>query len=201
MGGNWTLNANSWQTFTWEESVTHTGAPFRISVLDDNEIERVVLLDHIPHNDAANPIPGLESTYVPYSITVYIPDIQCEQCSIRLLYAMTDKTVKCGSPQCNYWVDDSACSGHTDSSPACAGAPNNNPCQRANTCFSNYHSCIDVSLNGKTPIASSNFPQPGNWPFRNLPNLQYGNEPGTWNQGWLNNVPGDYTIQQGQTLC
>jgi hypothetical protein len=37
------------QTLTWEESISHAGAPFRIAILDENEEAKVVLLNHIPH--------------------------------------------------------------------------------------------------------------------------------------------------------
>ena len=35
------------------------------------------------------PIPYIEATYVPYRMSVEIPDIKCTQCSIQLLYFMT----------------------------------------------------------------------------------------------------------------
>jgi hypothetical protein len=38
-----------WQTLTWEEAVSHQGSPFRIALLDENEREIAVLMDHIPH--------------------------------------------------------------------------------------------------------------------------------------------------------
>lgn len=201
MGGNVTLTANSWQTFTWEESIAHAGAPFRVSILDENEVERVTLLDHIPHNDAASPIPYVETTYVPYSISVFIPDVLCAKCSIRLLYVMTDKTTKCDIPICTYYADDSACSGKIDSSPTCYGAPNNNPCKRSGTCYSNYHSCIDVSIYGKTPVQSARFPQPSIWPSANQTELHYGQEVGTWTNGWLQGVPSEFSTQAGTDLC
>lgn len=40
---------------------------------------QVVLLDHIPHWDAAGPTPYVQSTYVPYKMSVFIPDIACKQ--------------------------------------------------------------------------------------------------------------------------
>jgi len=201
MGGNFTLTPNSWQTLTWEESVFHTGAPFRISILDENEVDRVTLLDHIPHNEAAKPVPYIEATYVPYSITVWIPDVLCQVCSLRVLMFMTDKTVNCDQELCTYYADDSACSGHTDSEPACSGAPNNTPCLRENTCFSNYHSCFDVSIYGSVPIAQANFTQPNIWPFANQTQFVYGDEPGPWTDGWLQHVPSEFTTEQGQKMC
>lgn len=56
---------------------------------------------------------------------------------------MTDKSTKCGMELCTYYAEDSACSGQTDASqPTCFGAPNDVPCQRPFTCFSNYHTCV-----------------------------------------------------------
>lgn len=127
-----------WVTFTWEESITHAGSPFRIAILDETETARVVLLDHIPHNDKSAPDRNDESTYVPYKISVNIPDVQCDKCSLQLLYVMTDKTVKCGTPVCYYNPDDAACKGSTDPNAAtCAGAPNSQVCVAEGECFSN----------------------------------------------------------------
>ncbi len=63
---------------------------------------------------------------------------------------MTDKSTKCGMEICTYYAEDSACSGQTDASlPTCFGAPNDVPCDRPDTCFSNYHTCVDfLSMTG-----------------------------------------------------
>jgi hypothetical protein len=47
-----TTIAPGWTTLTFEESISHIGSPFRIAILDETETQTVVLLDHIPHNDA-----------------------------------------------------------------------------------------------------------------------------------------------------
>lgn len=83
-----------WTTLVWEESISHSGGPFRLAILDENEVAKVVLLDHIPHNDQSSPDNKDESSFQPYKMTVYIPDIDCKKCSLQLLYVMTDKTVK-----------------------------------------------------------------------------------------------------------
>jgi len=135
-------------TLTWEESIAHVGSPFRLAILDENEEVKVVLADHIPHNDAAKSS-FLERTYTPYHLTVEIPDVKCEKCTLQLIYFMTDKTVKCGSLLCTYHADDSACSGQIDAAePTCFGAPNDVPCKEKDSCFSNYHTCTDVSIAG-----------------------------------------------------
>jgi hypothetical protein len=102
----------------FEESITHTGAPFRISLSGDGSDDEVcILLDHIPHNDNSRPSSSDASTYTPYVITIEIPDVSCERCSLHLSNPMTDKI---GSN----------------------GAPSGIGCSDPNgTCFSVYHSC------------------------------------------------------------
>lgn len=102
---------------TFEESVHHTGAPFRISLSGDGTDDGpCVLLDHIPHNDCCRPSIGDPATYTPYAITINIPNVACERCSLHLSNPMTDKIGPSGSP---------------------SGAG----CTDPGTCFSVYHSC------------------------------------------------------------
>ena len=101
----------------FEESVHHTGAPFRISLSDDgSDDSSCVLLDHIPHNDCCRPNLMDETTYTPYVITIDIPNVICEKCSLHLSNPMTDKIGGDGSP-------------------------NGIGCTDPGTCFSVYHSC------------------------------------------------------------
>jgi hypothetical protein len=140
--GKVTTLSPGWNTITWEESISHGGSPFRIALLDETETARFVLLDHIPHNDESKPNYMLESTFVPYKMSVYIPNVSCEKCSLQFLYVMTDKTTKCGIPLCYYNPLDAACKGSTDpNANTCAGAPNSNVCVADNECFSNCKSC------------------------------------------------------------
>lgn len=126
-----------WNTLTWEESISHTGSPFRIAILDETETARVVLLDHIPHNEESKPVAYLENTYATYTMSVNVPDIKCDKCSLQLLYVMTDKTVGCGTATCYYNPDDAACKGSTDPNAAtCLGAPNDQACVAEDECFS-----------------------------------------------------------------
>ena len=84
----------------FEESIYHTGAPFRISLSGDGSDDTsCVLLDHIPHNDLS-PRPSFfdETTFTPYVITIDIPDVSCERCSLHLSNPMTDKIGSAGSP-------------------------------------------------------------------------------------------------------
>jgi hypothetical protein len=61
-----TLKPNAWTTLTWEESISHSGSPFRLALLDETETARLILLDHIPHNDASSP-----TAYVSHYQTVH----------------------------------------------------------------------------------------------------------------------------------
>lgn len=136
--GEVTTLSPGWTTFTWEESITHTGSPFRIAILDESETARVVLLDHIPHNEESHPDYTNEASYVEYKMSVNIPNVKCDKCSLQLLYVMTDKSVKCGIPTCYYNPDDAACKGSTDPNAAtCPGAPNSQVCVAEGECFSN----------------------------------------------------------------
>lgn len=84
----------------FEESIYHTGAPFRISLSGDGtDADACTLLDHIPHNDlAVRPNFRDESTYTQYAVTIDIPDVNCESCSLHLSNPMTDKIGGAGSP-------------------------------------------------------------------------------------------------------
>jgi len=193
-----------WNTLVWEESINHTGSPFRIAILDETETARVVLLDHIPHNEAAAPDRNVESAYTPYKMSVFVPDVKCDKCSLQLLYVMTDKSVKCGIPVCYYNPQDAACKGSTDpNADTCVGAPNSNVCTANNLCFSNYHSCTDVQITGKFPLSAAPLDfQPANWPFKTMQSSYYGVEIGTWkSDGWLSNIPSNFTTDYKTLTC
>ena len=84
----------------FEESIYHTGAPFRISLSGEGtDSEACTLLDHIPHSDlAVRPNFRDESTYTQYAITIDIPDVNCDRCSLHLSNPITDKIGGAGSP-------------------------------------------------------------------------------------------------------
>ena len=194
-----------WTTITWEESISHTGSPFRISILDQNEKLVAVLLDHIPHNEASSPVINFEKTYTPYKMSLNIPDIKCDKCTLQFLYVMTDKTVNCGIPSCYYNPDDAACKGSTDpDAKTCAGAPNDNVCVQANECFSNYHSCSDVNIMGSIPYTQfAQDQQPADWPYNSahMKMQNYGAEVGTWSNSWLQGIPSNYTTNYDVLTC
>lgn len=193
--GEVTKLSPGWTTVSWEESVFHKGSPFRLAILDENEVARVVLLDHIPHNDASTPTPGVETSYTRYSMSVEIPDIKCDKCSLQFLYFMTEKTAACGIPTCFYNADDSACKGSTDPDAAtCGGAPNSDVCVQEGECFSNYHSCADITISGTESLDSFEFDgQPADWPFKSEKMLYYTAESGEWTDGLLQGVPSNFT--------
>jgi hypothetical protein len=194
-----------WTTFTWEESISHTGSPFRISILDENEKLVTVLLDHIPHNQNSSPNLNIEKSYTPYKMSINVPDIQCDKCTLQFLYVMTDKTVNCGTPTCYYNPDDAACKGSTDpDAPTCAGAPNDNVCVQEGECFSNYHSCSDVILQGSIPYTQfAQDSQPADWPYNadHMKMQYYGAEVGPWSDNWLQGLPANYTTVYDVLSC
>jgi len=202
--GTVTTIAPGWTTLTWEESISHAGSPFRIAILDETETARIVLLDHIPHNDESSPTQQVESTYYQYHMSVNIPDVKCDKCSFQLLYVMSDKSVKCGIETCFYNPADAACKGSTDpAATTCVGAPNSNVCVQDGECFSNYHSCTDVTITGTQPI--TNFflnSQPADWPYSKLKPQYYTAERATWStDGWLQGIPSNFTTPFNKLLC
>jgi hypothetical protein len=171
----------------WEESIAHTGAPFRIALSSDGRdtdtsvSSSCVLLDHIPHNDKSDPTFSDESTYTLYTLTILIPDVNCNQCSLHLVNPMTDKI-------------------------GAAGAPTGKGCtDPKGTCASVYHSCtIPLKITGRVPRAQYKCPNrnPSDWPTKwkgdNAVNVTatkrgvYRRESATWKNGFLMDVPGRY---------
>lgn len=128
-------------TVTWLESLGHPGAPGRFALsLDgsDTGFESCILLDHVPHDENSNPSMADERMYHRSSITLWIPDVQCERCNLQLITYMTDgmhglpKGDSCVSPQAKV-------EGKVESTlPDCKVI---------------YHSCAPVSINGTVPRA------------------------------------------------
>lgn len=169
-------------TVQWEESIGHTGAPWRISLSGDmDDSTSCLLLDHIPHNDLSSPTYMVPSTYVLYQMTIEIPDVHCERCSLHFANPMTDKIGANGAP---------SGSGCTDPS---------------GTCFSVYHSCtVPLRINGTTSRSNYVCPgQPNDWPttwvgdngaavIANVSGV-YRREASNWVNGVLTTVPAKYT--------
>lgn len=173
-----------------EESIAHTGAPWRISLsLDGSDDDACTLLDHIPHDDTSSPNYGVESTYHSLYLTVEIPDVACERCSLHMSNPMTDKI------------------GH-------AGSPSGSGCKEPGTCFSVYYSCSTaLNISGATPRDQYSCPSnpPADWPTSwtspdtggavdaSTPGL-YRRESATWSGGWLQDAPVRYRTPAGG-LC
>lgn len=127
-------------TVTFEETIPHIGSPVRIALSQEgvDDYEDCVLLNHVPHFDDAR-------SNTVYTITIDIPDVQCENCALQVIQVMTDK-IDAGT-NCTYDVELSAS----------FGTPGN--------CFSNYHSCSNVRINGSIPRDQYTCSEPSDWPF------------------------------------
>lgn len=193
-------------TVVFEESIPHAGAPTRIALSADGSDkweDSCVLLDHIPHDENSKPAFGDDSTYHQFWITVEIPDITCDACSLHLGNPMTDKI---GA--------DGAISGKGCTDPY-------------GSCFSVYHSCTKTfKIKGSSTAVSRNnyvcpYPKsisssyaPSGWPESwlapNTNDLVSANNPGLyrresakWSCGtgctlgkenWIVDVPGKYSV-------
>ena len=175
-------------TIVWEESVYHYAAPARLALStgtiagdEAGTFEQCVLLDHIPHGDAGLPkdmVFSDPSTYVPYAVSIIIPNIRCTRCQLQLVSLMTDAIhgVAPGT-DCALFGESIALSGKK---PACPMV---------------YHSCAPVSIKGDPendlgvcdPAATD---RKLNWPFNLQPGVYFfeGDE-GNWT-GNFPNPPG-----------
>lgn len=160
------LQPNALNTVTWLESISHPGAPARFSLsLDGNDnndvegFESCILLDHVPHDEYSRPSFRDPSSYHRTSITLWIPDVYCERCSLQLVTFMTD--IQHGvAPltHCVYTGTKSAgtLANDTESLPICPTV---------------YHSCATVSINGTIPrnaietCNTTDFEENLQWPF------------------------------------
>ncbi len=79
------------------------------AVGDGTDDDACVLLDHIPHNDCCEPDLHDPTTYTPYTITVMIPNIICERCSLHLSNPATDMLGEDGAPLGIGCVDPGEC--------------------------------------------------------------------------------------------
>lgn len=183
-------------TLAFEESVWHRGAPFRVALSNeggDGGFDECILLDHIPHMDAYSPHPSLndESSWPMFYISVPIPDVKCAKCSLQLLNIMTDKSKGgCGIDKCVYKPENAQCRPNEEEVPndkkkTCStwttnfDLPN---CTEPNSCFSNYHSCIDLEIQGTQSMLEYQCSQPPDWPFSNLTPSTYGQESTVWEE-------------------
>ena len=131
------------------ERIQHTGAPWRIALgaKGDTDFSSCILVDHIPHGDGRT---KNGAGQVEYYLTVTIPHVSCPECTLQLLSPMTDKI---SGPTCTYNPLDSNA----------RGAGNDQ-------CFSNYHSCADVSIAGSSAFTGYDCAALAGgqgWPFAN----------------------------------
>ena len=184
-------------TVQWEESITHRGAPSYIALTQDGRDTDLffkrpcILLDHIPHNDLTAPNINDESTYELYSLTIDIPDVSCERCSLHIVNPMTDKIGSRGSPDgegCTY--------------PGFCGG------------IDVYHSCtLPFRINGTTPRKDYICPNvnPSDWPtswmgddgrpVNATKRLEYRRESATWKDSFLLDAPARYQKIAKKTDC
>lgn len=184
-------------TVQWEESITHVGAPFYIALTQDGRdtdtlfLRTCILLDHIPHNDLTAPNLFNESTFELYSLTIDIPDVSCERCSLQIVNPMTDKI-------------------------GTRGAPTGEGCTYPGFCGGTdvYHSCtLPIKITGTTPRKDYVCPNinPTDWPTtwkgdNGLPvnatkRLEYRRESGLWKDSFLLDVPARYRQISKKTEC
>ena len=178
-------------TIEFEESVAHTGAPWRVSLSadgDDSVSKECILLDHIPHDDNSSPAYENEATYHKFRITVNIPDVDCAACSLHLANPMTDKI-------------------------GAAGKPTAEGCTEPGTCFSVYYSCTTpLRITGSVPRALYSCPSspPLDWPQQwtspdtgRIVNTSdshvYRRESATWVDGWLMDAPSSF--RDSSAIC
>lgn len=142
-------------TVRFEETIRHLGSPYRIALSKEgvDDYEDCILLNHIPHYD------DVSSGHFT-SITIDIPDVQCDNCALQVIQVMTDK-IPSGT-NCTYDVELSATF-------------------ITGNCFSNYHSCANIRINGTTARDDYTCAQPEDWPFIDgYQDFEYGLESAAW---------------------
>ena len=150
------------------------GAPFRLALSTGGKdnFETCTLLNHIPHHDVIGG-PTLRPGF--YSIVVDMPDIDCPKCALQLIQFMTDKVTN---------STDGTTSG-------CVFDPQDTTGLTSPTkCFSNYFSCADIAITGKTPINQFVCPkQPQNWVYGSKqPYFMEKFETGSWKINATNGI-------------
>jgi len=99
---------------------------------------------------------------------------------------MTDKLASNGMTECLY-------------DPECT------TCNDGIRCFSNYHSCANVRINGTIPRSEFKCPveDPSDWPYRDFPSdIYYPKEVGEYTEDnlWLKDVPQRYVTPVGPCI-
>lgn len=191
-------------TISWQESISHIGAPWRISLSGDGDDlnDVCILVDHVPHNDLSDPQFDNEETWTLYNLTITIPDVDCAKCSIHIANPMTDKIA-----EAKYYDGVGCC----DPNDGVTCSDSTTPA----ACSSVYHSCsVPLRITGSTPRSEYTCPgSPKNWPSTwdgtsdpeqdPPPSVDvtaynvYRQESGTWVDRQLQDVDSEYREQAG----
>ena len=181
-----------------QQSILHKGSGWTFYLSEDgNDSSRCLLLDHIPANpeaasfpfpDPNNPDPFNEDYWDQFFITLEIPDVACEKCSIQMQNIMVDKASdEIAAP------DGTGCT-YDGQSGTCALIPGGY----------GYHSCsVPLRITGTIPRADYACPgQPEDWPTEfigddgapvdaSVPGL-YRREEAAWADGFPRDIPEKY---------
>jgi len=147
-------------TVSWEEPVNNKGSQFRIALSRNgsDEFEECILVNNIPHNDASNPVwdeEKQEFTFTEYSLTVEIPDVNCDDCALQLVNIVT------GDDACTY-----------------------DPAETENglngRCSTNYHSCSNVKISGGQYARDKFTCEAADWSFSKGDAYSYSKSAAPW---------------------
>lgn len=147
-------------TVMWEEPVNNKGSQFRIALSRDGEdqFEECILVNNIPHNDASNPIYDEEKeefTFTEYSLTVMIPDVNCDDCTLQLVNIVP------GDDECTY-------------------DPKETENGLNGRCSTNYHSCANVKISGGKYARDKYTCETADWDFNNDDAYKYSKLAAPW---------------------
>jgi len=186
-----------------QESIQHAGSGWAFYLSEDgNDNSRCLMLDHIPAdpNGKAFPSPGTspqrESDWDQLFITLDIPDVACEKCSIQMQNIMVDKASdEVAAP----WGTGCTYDGESGSCMDIGGGYG-------------YHSCsVPLRINGTIPRADyACTGQPSDWPTEwvgdegapvdaSVQGL-YRREEGQWENGFPRDIPEQYKTWSSQSV-
>jgi len=180
-----------------QQSIQHRGSGWAFYLSEDgNDSARCLLLDHIPANPEAtsfpfpnpnNPTPRNEAYWDQFFVTLEIPDVACEKCSIQMQNIMVDKAGAIAAPD----------------GPGCTYDGQSGTCTQISGGFG-YHSCsVPLRITGTIPRADyACVGQPEDWPTKfigddgapvdaSVPGL-YRREEGAWADGFPRDIPEKY---------
>jgi len=144
----------------WEEPVNNKGSQFRIALSRNgaDSFEECILVNNIPHNDASNPTYDEEKeefTFTEYSLTVNIPDVNCDDCTLQLVNIVP------GDDSCTY-------------------DPKDTENGQNGRCATNYHSCANVKISGGNYARDKFTCEAADWAFTNGDAYKYSKSNAQW---------------------